>query len=111
MLRQERQTVAMELAAALHHSRDWRPNETYVAPRGQGTASSGTRPSEPHVWDAAASHVAAQSPSLVVPGLAADEPLDSVTLNFLLHKRFETKKLEEQEEEDMGETKMWQAEW
>ena len=33
----------MELAAALHHSRDVRPNETNVGLRGQVTASSGTR--------------------------------------------------------------------
>ena len=40
MLRHDRQTVAMELAAALHHSRDARPNVAYVAPRGQKTARS-----------------------------------------------------------------------
>ena len=44
MLRHERQTVAMELAAALHHSRDARSNDVHAALRGQMTASSGTRP-------------------------------------------------------------------
>ena len=44
MLRHERLTVAMELAAALRHSQDARPNETHNALRGQTTPSSGTRP-------------------------------------------------------------------
>ena len=43
MLRHERQTVAMELAAALHHSRDVGP-ELYNGQRAQTTASSGMRP-------------------------------------------------------------------
>ena len=34
LLVHDRQTVAMELAAALHHSRDARPNVTHNAPRG-----------------------------------------------------------------------------
>ena len=42
-LRHERQTVAMELAAALHHSRDVGP-EKDDGPRAQKTASSGGRP-------------------------------------------------------------------
>ena len=45
-LRHERQTVAMELAAALHHSRDARSNVVHEALRGQKTASSGS-PREP----------------------------------------------------------------
>ena len=44
MLRHERQTVAMELAAALHHSRDARSDVAHGALRGQKTASSGMRP-------------------------------------------------------------------
>ena len=40
MLRHERQTVAMELAAALHHSRDG-GRETYYGLRAPKTASSG----------------------------------------------------------------------
>ena len=53
MLRHERQTVAMELAAALHHSRDAGPG-MHVGPRAQKTASSGQRhsvlmePEPPH---------------------------------------------------------------
>ena len=43
-LRHERQTVAMELAAALHHSRNARSNAVHEALRRQKTASSGTRP-------------------------------------------------------------------
>ena len=43
MLRHELQTVAMELAAALHHSRDVGPG-THVGLRAQKTASSGQRP-------------------------------------------------------------------
>ena len=39
MLRHERQTVAMELAAALHHSRDGE-RETYYGLRAPKTASS-----------------------------------------------------------------------
>ena len=43
MLRHEGQTVAMELAAALHHSRDAGPG-TCAGLRSQKTASSGLRP-------------------------------------------------------------------
>ena len=57
MLRHERQTVAMELAAALHHSRDVGPG-THVGLRAQKTASSGVRrpgvlmePEPPNVVD------------------------------------------------------------
>ena len=42
-LRHERQTVALELVAALHHSRDVGP-EQYDVLRGQKTTNSGTRP-------------------------------------------------------------------
>ena len=57
MLRHERQTVAMELAAALHHSRDG-GRETYYGLRAPKTASSGGRrpgvlkePEPPNVVD------------------------------------------------------------
>ena len=43
ILRHEQQTVAMELAAALHHSRDAGPG-TYAGLRAQKTASSGRPP-------------------------------------------------------------------
>ena len=46
MLRHERQTVAMELAAALHHSRDV-GRELYVGLRAQKTASSGAAARRP----------------------------------------------------------------
>ena len=42
-LRHERQSEAMELAAALHHSRDARSEVAHEALRGQKTASSGSR--------------------------------------------------------------------
>ena len=41
MLRHERQTVAMELAAALHHSCGVRPDVLREVPREQQTASPG----------------------------------------------------------------------
>ena len=62
-LRHERQTVAMELAAALHHCRDARSEVAHEALRGQKTASSGTRPepleevSEPQVGAVTVGHV------------------------------------------------------
>ena len=48
MVRHELQTIAMELNAALHHSRDVGPG-TYVGSRAQTTASSGEEVvNEPH---------------------------------------------------------------
>ena len=44
MLRHERQTVAMELAAALHHSCGVRPDVSFEVAREQMTASLGRRP-------------------------------------------------------------------
>ena len=72
MLRHGWQTVAMELAATLHHSRDARPNVTHNASRGQTTASSGTRPGvlkEPVAQEAAVTvgFVAAAGPLLAQP--------------------------------------------
>ena len=64
MLRHERQTVAMELAAALHHSRDVGLG-TNDGLRAQTTASSGKRPApheevaEPQVRAATVGYVAA----------------------------------------------------
>ena len=77
-LRHERMTVAMELAAATHHSSPkggW-PDTTHDALRGQKTASSaGVHPGvlkEPEVhWEAATvGYVAAPGPLLAVPVLA-----------------------------------------
>ena len=66
MLRHERQTVAMELAAALHHSRDVGPG-THVGLRAQKTASSGGRrpgvlkePEPPNVVDRVQRHTVEQ---------------------------------------------------
>ena len=81
ILRHERQTVAMELAAALHHSGGGR--EKYVGRRARKTASSGTRPrvlKDPGArWvDAALSHRAACAPSVAMPSLtdAGGEAVD-----------------------------------
>ena len=83
----------MEFAAALHHSRDARPNESYAALRGQKTESSGKRPApleevaEPQCGAATVGYVAAPGPLLSTPVLA---------VQFLLSAAV-TKK-EEQEE-------------
>ena len=91
-LRHERQTVAMELAAALHHSRDARSEVAHVALRGQKTASSGMRPEpleevpKPQGGAVTVGNVAAPVPLLAVPLLAgaAGEAVDARTLSFLL---------------------------
>ena len=72
MLRHERQIVAMELAAALHHSRDARPG-TYDGPRAQKTASSGKRPGVPPEPEA-------QVGAVTVGYVAAPGPLLSTLL-------------------------------
>ena len=100
--RHERQTVAMELAAALHHSRDGR-RETYDGLRAQKTASSGgQRPgvlTEPEPqWEAVTvGHVAAPVPSLAVPLLAgaageAGVVADDTTVSFLLAENLKLQK-------------------
>ena len=91
-LRHERQTVALELAAALHHSRDARSEVSHEALRGQKTASPGTRPepldevSEPQVGAVTVGYVAALEPLLTAPLLAdtAADAVDLVTVHFLL---------------------------
>ena len=87
MLRHERQTVAMELAAALHHSRDGGLG-TSEGPRAQKTASSGRRPGvltepEPQLVDAVLSYRAASAPLLAPPSLAAAPDDDEIALGFL----------------------------
>ena len=87
MLRHERQTVAMELAAALHHSRDGGLG-TSVGLRAQKTASSGGRPGvltepEPQLVDAVLSYRAASAPLLAPPSLAAAPDDDEIALGFL----------------------------
>ena len=93
MLRHERQTVAMELAVALHHSRDARSEVAHEVLRGQKTASSGTRPETPEEvsgpQEAAVTVgyvAAARAPSLATPSLAdsAGDAVDAAALEFLV---------------------------
>ena len=106
MLRHERLTVAMELAAALHHSRDARSEVAHEALRGQKTASSGTRPeplaevSEPQVGAVTVGYVAAPVPFLSSPMLA-DAVADAVearTAKYLLKAALRRREEEEEEE-------------
>ena len=82
MLRHERQTVAMELAATLHHSRDVGPG-TNDGLRAQTTASSGKRPApleevaEPQGGAVTVGYKAALGPLLSAPVLA-DTVADAV---------------------------------
>ena len=87
MLRHERQTVAMELAAALHHSRDGGLG-TSEGLRAQKTASSGGRPGvltgpKPQLVDAVLSYRAASAPLLAPPSLAAVPDDDEIARGFL----------------------------
>ena len=90
MLRHERQTVAMELAAALHHSRDVGPGKNDGL-RAQKTASSGKRPGVPtepeaQVGAVTVGYVAVPGPLLSAPMLAdtAADTVDAGTVQFLL---------------------------
>ena len=109
-LRHERMTVAMELAAALHHSCGVRPDATYNAPRGQKTASSaGARPGvfeDPvpaQVVDAVTSYVAALGPSSLVPRLAANDALDNAALKFLVARALLERREQEEERRKVEE--------
>ena len=105
-LRHERQTVAMELATALHHSRDARSEVAHEALRGQKTASSGTRPeplvevSEPQVGAVTVGYVAAPVPFLSSPVLAdaAAEAVDARTVKYLLKAALRRREEEERKE-------------
>ena len=102
MLRHERQTVAMELAAALHHSRDVGP-EKDDGPRAQTTASSGGRPRvlkepEPQGGAVTVGYVAAPGPLLKVLSMAGGDSVDGTALRFLVKKALERQKEEEKEE-------------
>ena len=107
-LRHERMTVAMELAAATHHSSPkggW-PDTTHDALRGQKTASSaGVHLAgvlkEPEVhWEAATvGHVAAPGPLLAVPVLAGGDGVDRTALSFLVRRAVEDRKKEKEEKE------------
>ena len=104
MLRYERQTVAMELAAALHHSAGPVTNE---AVRSQKTVSSrGARPGvlqepEPQLLDAALARRTAGEPSVATPLLAAPaaESVDSATLRFLTPSALTARRKEETEKQ------------
>ena len=102
MLRHERQTVAMELAAALHHSRDVGPGVN-AGLRAQTTASSGKRPGvltepEPQGGAVTVGYVAAPVPTLALSVLAgsAGEAVDDLSLRFLLGRSLAEKEEEEE---------------
>ena len=101
----ERQTVAMELAAALHHSRDARSNVVHEAPRGQKTASSWTQPeplvevSEPQVGSSHRRLRGCPGPFLVVASLAGGDEVDATTVSFLLRENLMLQKIKEEEKE------------
>ena len=122
MLRHDRQTVAMNLAAALHHSRDIGPG-VYDGLRAQVTLSSGeeveyvthsspralkTPPSgerlgllpehSPQRSDRTARHSSGAAPSLSPPALqaAADDAVDHSSLAFLLNVALHQNKDEEE---------------
>ena len=110
MLRHERQTVAMELAAALRHSRDARSEVAHEALRGQKTASSGSRPAplaeiaEPQGLSVAPRCPDAGVPLLSVPLLAGGDGLDNTSVRWLLKAALK-KKEEEEEERKVQERK------
>ena len=106
MLRHERQTVAMELAAALHHSRDG-GRETYYGLRAPETASSGGRPgvlTEPESqgqerpWTfPRRSQVALEPQPLLHLGVC--EVHDGPLVSFLLLRALQERREEEEGEE------------
>ena len=109
MLRHERQTVAMELAAALHHSRDARSNVVHEAPRGQQTASPGQLPAplaevvEQQGLSAAPRCPDAGVPLLSVPLLAGGDGIDDTTVRWLLKLELRKRQREEREKEEEKE--------
>ena len=110
MLRHERQTVAMELAASLHHSCGVRPDVSREVLREQKTASSGRRPGvlkepEPPVVVEHAACPCSGAPLLVVPSLAAAESdgVDGTSLKYLLKLALQKEKEEEKEEKKLKE--------
>ena len=102
MLRHERMTVAVELAAALHHSCGLRPDATCNAPRGQKTASSaGARPGV--LEDPEPAQVGCAWASSLLPLLAANDALDHTGLKFLVARALLEQR--EQEEEEVKKRK------
>ena len=103
MLRHERQTVAMELAAALHHSCGVRPDVSREVLREQKIASSGRRPGvlkepEPPVVVEHAACPCSGASLLVVPSVAAAESdgVDGTSLKYLLKLALQKEKEEEE---------------
>ena len=101
MLRHERQTVAMELAAALHHSRDVGPekNDGLWA---QTAASSGGRPGvlkepEPQGGAVTVGYVAAPGPLFEVASMAGGDSVDGTALRFLVNRALERQNEEKEE--------------
>ena len=109
MPRHGRQTVAMELAAALHHSRCAGP-WTYAGLRAQKTASPGERPGvltepEPQGRAVTVGYVAAPVQLLAVPLLAgaAGEAVDDAALSFLLKQSLAEKEEGEERRQKVKE--------
>ena len=121
-LRHERQTVAMELAAALHHSRDVGPGthaglraqkaassreeagvETHNALRGLKTLPPGMRPEQlpeapgPQRCDRTVRGTSVGAPVLAVQSLRGFDGVDDTAAKFLLRQALKKK---EEEEED-----------
>ena len=120
-LRHERQTVAMELAAALHHSRDVGPGthaglraqkaassreeagvETHNAPRGLKTPPPGMRPEQlpeapgPQRCDRTVRGTSVGAPVLAVQSLRGFDGVDDTAAKFLLRQALKKKKEEEE---------------
>ena len=104
-LRHERQTVAMELAAALHHSRDG-GRETYYGLRAPKTASSGGRPgvlTEPEPqgqerpWTFPRRSQVAREPQPLLH-LGVGEVHDGPLVSFLLQRALLARRKEEEKE-------------
>ena len=123
-LRHERQTVAMELAAALHHSRDVGPGthaglraqkaassreeagvESHHALRGLKTLPPGMRPEQlpeapgPQRCDRTVRGTSVGAPLLAVQSLRGFDGVDNTAAKFLLQQALKLKKEEEEEKE------------
>ena len=124
-LRHERQTVAVEVAAALHHSRDARSEVAHEALRGQKAARSGEeagvvthnalrglktlppgmRPEQlpeapgPQRCDRTVRGTSVGAPLLAVQSLRGFDGVDDTAAKFLLQQALKMKKEEEEEKE------------
>ena len=111
-LEHDRQTVAMELAAALHHSRDVGPG-SHIGLWAQKTASSGQRPGvltelEPQGGAVTVGYVAAPVPLLKMSSMAGDERIDDTALRCLVKQVIERQKEVEQKRKE--KEKEWEEE-